>query len=541
MHADDGSATQLFQGAVSDRPWGLTLGALGTARRTVQLTLRADERVFRIELDRGVVIAASSPVAADSVARVALAIGLIEPAQVDAVKRRLAQAPHEDEVGALASVARLSPEQARALRCKLITQRAARTFSVERGAYALEERVPRPAAQSGGGVDIRPVVYAGARVHLSELRLAVELGQLGDRFALKPDAIEQLPRYGFTLVERPVLEALRRGTSLAELEANQRELDPRVARAVLYALASCDALMPAERLANGSGAMRPIVGRTPTPQSVPPVQAMPPVPQAATPPRAPVLPTRAATAMGVQSPRPPAPVQVPAASVRPAASAQPLPPPASEARLQPRTSPPRARPRTLAPRPKPRTVPPRVNPRAVPLRAKPRTVPPPQAAEPRPRSSAVPPPAPPRPPLAPPRQRPGDTDADFTPQPRSMLDTFRTNRITAVRPNALAAHEVTVLIEERTALLDRGADHFTLLGLAIGASIEDVHAAYVELSRNLRPARLDELGIFDESFAAQRLLAQIGIAFTVLTDRVLRPEYMASLVAAPHRPAAVPP
>src|SRR6187402_3535902 len=73
MHADEGSAMQLAQGAISDRPWGLTLGALSVARRTVQLTLCAEERVFRIDLDRGVVIGASSPVAADSVARVALA------------------------------------------------------------------------------------------------------------------------------------------------------------------------------------------------------------------------------------------------------------------------------------------------------------------------------------------------------------------------------------------------------------------------------------------------------------------------------------
>jgi hypothetical protein len=118
-----------------------------------------------------------------------------------------------------------------------------------------------------------------------------------------------------------------------------------------------------------------------------------------------------------------------------------------------------------------------------------------------------------------------------------MLDAFRTNRTTTVRPNALAAHEVAALIEERSALLDRGADHFTLLGLPLGAPIEDVHAAYVELSRHLRPGRLAELGIADEGFTAQRVLAQIGIAFTVLTDRILRPEYIAQLERA-DRPSA---
>jgi hypothetical protein len=121
---------------------------------------------------------------------------------------------------------------------------------------------------------------------------------------------------------------------------------------------------------------------------------------------------------------------------------------------------------------------------------------------------------------------------------RSMLDAFRTNKTTTVRPNALAAHEVAALIAHRTALLDRGADHFTLLGVSIGAPVEDIHAAYVELSRHLRPRRLEELGIADEGLQAQRLLAQIGIAFTVLTDRYRRSEYLSSLQSAQRQAAA---
>ncbi|HWO21719.1 MAG TPA: hypothetical protein VNO30_23275, partial [Kofleriaceae bacterium] len=371
MHAEAGSAMLLAQGAVSDRPWGTTLGALGVARRTALLTVRADERVFRIELDRGVVIGASSPVAADSIARVALTGGLITPAQVDEVKRRLAEAPHEaeaeDEVSVVAAVARLSPEQACALRRKLIAQRAARTFSVERGAFTLEERVPRAAAQVaqiGAGVDVRLVVYTGARAYLSELRLGLELRQLGRRFTLKPGALEELPRYGFTLVERPVIEALRRGTSLLELEANQRDLDPRVARAVLYALVSCDALMPAEQIGRGSGAMAPIVDPARAPTLLVPALTPAPAPAVA----------RAQTALGGQTVRPPSlPQQQP-----------PSPPSdAAAAKLQPRTSPPRAKTRTLGSRQKSRTVPPRQKPHTVPPRLKPRTLPPsPQAASP---------------------------------------------------------------------------------------------------------------------------------------------------------------
>ena len=521
MHGDDGSAMQISRGAVSDRPWGVTLGALGEGARTVLLTLRSDEKVFRIVFDRGVVIAASSPVAADSIARVALTSQLFAPAQVDDVKRRLAAAPCSDEVAVIAEIAALSPEQARALRRRLVTQRAARTFSVERGEYELEARAPLPAGPGAEGVDVRAVIYTGARMNLSELRLALELRRLGTRFALKPGALDELSRYGFARTERPVLEALRRGTSLPELEANQRDLDPRVAQAVIYALASCDALMVAESLASGSGALPPVVGRPPAPRALPS-----PAPLA-----------RARTAVGAPPLRPPAPPVLPAARLRP---------PGAPSRLQPRTAPPRPRSHTLPQRGAPRTVPPRpLTPLPLSLR-RPAPVPPispaPRAASPGARPPAVPPPIPPRARPLPPRLplvaglargRPAvgvrAGDPGLTPLSRSMLDTFRTNRTTTVRPNALAAREVAALIEERTALLDRGADHFTLLGIAFGAPIEDVHAAYVELSRHLAPSRLAELGISDEGFAAQRLLAQIGIAYTVLTDRILRPEYMASL------------
>jgi hypothetical protein len=532
MHVDEGSAMH----DVSDRPWGATLGALAMTARTVQLTLHSDEKVFRISFDRGAVMAASSPLAADSAARVALASHLIAPAQVRDLERLLAEAPGADEVDVIVAAARLSPEQARVLRRRLVARRAARTFAVERGSYELEERTPLPVAQEG--VDVRGVIYAGARTYLSELRLALDLRRFGTRFALKPDLLDELPRYGFTRAERPVLEALRRGTSLPELEANQRELDLRIAQAVIYALASCNALLPAEGLANGTGAMPPITMPAPVPRDL--------------------------TTIGSQPPRPPAPPQGAA----------------GPARGRPRTVPPRARSWTVPARAKTRTVPPRAKTRTVPPRGKSLTAPRPAPPAPppvpvlspsppvlppvlppaaRPRGAAVPPPIPSRPPPIPsrlsppvrtradadppmppgfrPASEPRSGDSEVTPLPRSMIDTFRTNRTTTVRPNALAAHEVMKLIEQRTALLDRGADHFTLLGLPIGAPPEDVHAAYVELSRNLRPMRLAELGISDDSFAAQRLLAQIGIAYTVLTDRILRPAYLASLQGAAARGA----
>jgi len=516
MHGDGMSAMPPARGTIADRPWGCTLGALGVAARTVQLTLRSDEKVYRIAFDRGVVIAASSPLAADAAVRIALTGHFITPALATDIKRRIAAAPSLDEVDVLAAAARLAPDQLRALRLRIVTQRAARTFSVDHGEYELEDRAPLPIAE--GGIDVGSIIYTGVRMNLSEERLASDLRRLGTRFVLERGAADDLARFGFTRAEQPVIAALRRGTSLPELEVEHRDLDPRVAQSVIYALASCGALVPAEPLGRPApAAPAPAAARAPTPRSLlgrAVTQHGPPLFSRAPTPRPPAI-SRAPT------PRPPVISRVPT-PISPLVSRASTPPV-----TQVRTSPP------------PRT----------PIVAR--------APSARPRSPALPPPVPPRTasPPAPVRTRtedelpplPGGIPRPVDPhtQPtaraavsRSMLDAFRTGKTTTVRPNALAAHEVVALIEQRTALLDRGADHFALLGVPVGAPIEDIHAAYVELSRHLRPKRLAELGIADEGFVAQRLLAQIGIAFTVLTDRIRRSEYMASLQSAQRQQAS---
>ncbi|HEU4731975.1 MAG TPA: DUF4388 domain-containing protein, partial [Kofleriaceae bacterium] len=233
-------------GSVTDRPWGMTLGAIAARRHTGQITIDSDGKRYCIAFADGAIVAATSPVAADAIARIALTSHFITSTQVADLTRRLALSPERDEVDVLADALRFSRDQVQRLRRKLVAQRAARTFSLERGEFALDDRISLPVFPDVA-IDHRHAIYLGVRTHLAEQRLIDDLRQLGAYFVLRPEAIEDLPRYGFEPGAQPVLEALELGTSLPELEAAHREIDPRFAQAIIYALVSCTACVVSTR------------------------------------------------------------------------------------------------------------------------------------------------------------------------------------------------------------------------------------------------------------------------------------------------------
>jgi len=322
------SVVEIARGNVTDRPWGRTFAAFGLRGITGQLTLFAEGKCFLVAFERGAVVAAMSPLASDAAVRVALQAHLVSSSQVPEISRRQALTPDRDEIEVIAELARLGRDHALRLRRRAIAQRAARTFSINQGEFVVTDQVELPVV-AGCELDVRAVIYIGARANLAEQRLAAELDLLGGWFRLKPDIDDDLAQFGFTDLEQPVVERLRDGGTIEELEAFAASfVDARTVRAVVYALATYNACEIARAGAAGAagatGAPRrrnpstggqtvppPVVGAQPVPRLTPPGMAPLPatgraatqqMPRTLTAPASPELPP-GARAPSVSEPR----------------------------------------------------------------------------------------------------------------------------------------------------------------------------------------------------------------------------------------------
>ncbi|MFN0251212.1 MAG: DUF4388 domain-containing protein, partial [Kofleriaceae bacterium] len=268
----------LARGTVTDRPWGRTLAALGLRGLTGQLTVIADGKQYHVVFAQGAVVAASSPLTSDAAVRVALTGHLISSTQVAEIARRQAAAPQRDEIDVIAEHARLQPDQAMRLRRRVIAQRAARTFSLVKGDFVVRDEIEL-ATLEGTALDIRTVIYLGAKTMLSEARLEQDLASYGGWFQIRSEALEDLPQYGFGADEFEIVEALKQGAGISDME--KHGADPRLVRAVTYAIVSCNeadaeparAKTPSNPIRNKESSSRP---RISPPSSSPRIQAYAP-------------------------------------------------------------------------------------------------------------------------------------------------------------------------------------------------------------------------------------------------------------------------
>ena len=532
----------LAHGSVTDRPWGQTLGALGTKRLTGQLTVVSEAKEYAVVFDDGAIIAASSPTIADAAVRIALTNHLISKAQVNDLTRRIATVPDRDDVDVIAETTKLSPDLVDKLRRKVIAQRAARTFSLETGEFSVTDEVTLATVPGVVGIDVRAVIYLGARLNVTAPAMTEALRVFGDAYVLKKDAEPTLSLFEFAdPVEMTILAELRAGTSLPELEAAHRDIDPRTAEAMVYALMSVGACQMQEAPAiprAGTATFtqkQPILKRPTTPPaaartvsrdssssfapSVARTQSIQPVPAVGRTP----TPTSAirrefddgsATPAAMRASRghtdaPPTRASSPSIAAGTKTGSSPAVMAAgTQSRQTPRlgtntptNNPQFGRASTSNPTIRPGTNDPVTG-----------------------------------------RAPTGDPAPGRAPTPTTPPSVGRAPTNPSIA-RTTTLRKTKALIAARSILVEQGADHFALLGVPFDAPSDVVRTTYLNLSRQLHPDKLAELGVDDTGGVASRLFSQIGQAFAVLTDQGRRTEYMASLlrpdVALP--PAAPPP
>lgn len=291
----------LMKGSLADRPWAQTLSAISVAGHHGQLTLKSDGKVYQIAFANGLVIGATSPSPADTVQRIGLTNYALPVASVAAAVRIMGRG---DDVDKFTDAVGLTGTAAVEFKRRVLVQRVARSFSCERGEYVLEDKVTIPVLNRVV-MDVRAAIYQGMRLHVDELQLAADLRQLGSRFILYPEAAPHLETFDFGSDADTILAELRGGTSIPDLEALHRELDPRLVVSVLCSLATCNVITPIE--ARVPTAQNISLDRAPTPRE-PTVTRVPT-------PRQPTSSSSRAVVVRQTPPAPPRPQQFGAGSL----------------------------------------------------------------------------------------------------------------------------------------------------------------------------------------------------------------------------------
>jgi hypothetical protein len=131
---------QLAAGAIADRPWGRTLAQVGLRKVSGELAVHAETgEVYRLAFDLEHIIGAQSPHAADTAAQIAATGKLVPKNHLAAMEALVAAHPADDDIDLVVAMCRLDPMGAIRFRRKVLEQRTARTFLVDRGRFVLED------------------------------------------------------------------------------------------------------------------------------------------------------------------------------------------------------------------------------------------------------------------------------------------------------------------------------------------------------------------------------------------------------------------
>ncbi len=235
---------EIARGTAGDRPWAELFAELGFSAEPCELTVETGAQSHRVAFAGEAVVWAGSPLAADSALRVALSYGVVTAAMMPAVASQVAATPAADPIEVLAAVAHLTPETTLKLRRRTIALAATRVFGLTTGTYRVTRGLT-VSLKEGVAIDVRALVYEGVRTHVADQQLADAIAPYGSSFVLRPEAQDDVPQFGFSAVELPILDELRIGASIDELAQRHPEVGKRGVLAIVNALLAVHALAPA--------------------------------------------------------------------------------------------------------------------------------------------------------------------------------------------------------------------------------------------------------------------------------------------------------
>jgi Flp pilus assembly protein TadD len=443
-----------------------------------EISIDGEGKRYVVGFDGGAVVSAVSPLINDSAVRLAMNYGNLTAGQVQAVSKQLAD-QGGDDIELVIQLARMSEDNASRFRRRVVAQKAIRTFAVERGSFMItdEHIVPWNPASA---IDVRAIIFLGARTHMAERRMLQDLASMGARFHCPPSAEAELPQFAFSDAEQPIVDLLTAGyCDLGQIEEAGAGREMKSVWAVAYALAVTGVLETQDSKEVPTVRRPPAltVGFSEEPQPAV-VAPSPGTPSGRVPPVTPAT-VAARSVSTATSPVGKGPSsgasdaggdeRAPSRGARVSAGAGPAAGASGKAPDGPGSA---AHGATMAARP---SV-------SVPAR----TV----------------------------------GEEELRPITRAS-----TRRKIVPAGSSLGPDEIRKLIRERIALVDAEVDHFALLGVSSSSSAEEVREEYFKWARALHPDRLAAVGITDEKRDAHRLFSQINVAFSVLSDPRKRQEY----------------
>jgi len=234
---------ELQRGNVAERPFARLIYNTARQRFTGDLILDAGGQEYRSSWEDGSVVAARSPAASDSLARVALSARLASSTTIGQFLDELQRQPKADELDVMARIARLRPEQILVLKQRLFAQRALRQFALPEAVFALNNARSMSADPHVPPLDSRWLIFHGVKSHYQLERLEREMAPVfGKRFRVAADAGVNIGSFGFSDSEMTAVRRLGHPLSVDELAAESPELDRSTVLTIVYSLVATDCL-----------------------------------------------------------------------------------------------------------------------------------------------------------------------------------------------------------------------------------------------------------------------------------------------------------